>query len=118
MYPNLILRELSGSVVECLTGDRGAADLSLTGVAALCHLARHIYPSLVLVQPRKTRPYINERLLMGHKESNETNNLILVEILSLQQHQSFLSRTSRESMQQHSQRQKRFYGASWQRYIE
>ena len=26
------------------------------------------YPSLVLVQPRKTRPYITERLLMGGKE--------------------------------------------------
>ena len=33
---------------------------------------RHIYPSLVLVQPRKTRPYITERLLMGRKESNQT----------------------------------------------
>ena len=32
-----------------------------------------IYPSLVLVQPRKTRPYITERLLMGRKESNQTN---------------------------------------------
>ena len=31
------------------------------------------YPSLVLVQPRKTRPYITERLLMGIKESNQTN---------------------------------------------
>ena len=30
-------------------------------------------PSLVLVQPRKTRPYITERLLMGRKESNQTN---------------------------------------------
>ena len=30
------------------------------------------YPSLVLVQPRKTRPYITERLLMGRKESNQT----------------------------------------------
>ena len=29
-------------------------------------------PSLVLVQPRKTHPYITERLLMGHKESNQT----------------------------------------------
>ena len=28
---------------------------------------RRIYPSLVLVQPRKTRPYIFERLLMGRK---------------------------------------------------
>ena len=26
-----------------------------------------------MVQPRKTRPYINERLLMGRKESNQTN---------------------------------------------
>ena len=34
--------------------------------------ARHIYPSLVLVQPRKNRPYITERLLMGRKESNQT----------------------------------------------
>ena len=33
---------------------------------------RHIYPRLVLVQPRKTRPYITERLLMGRKESNQT----------------------------------------------
>ena len=38
--------------------------------------ARHIYPSLVLVQPRKTRPYITERLLLGRKESNQTNNRI------------------------------------------
>ena len=30
-------------------------------------------PSLVLVQPKKTRPYIAERLLMGGKESNQTN---------------------------------------------
>ena len=37
---------------------------------------RRIYPSLVLVQPRKTRPYTTERLLMGRKESNQTNKLI------------------------------------------
>ena len=36
-------------------------------------LSKNINPSLVLVQPRKTRPYITERLLMGHKESNQTN---------------------------------------------
>ena len=35
-------------------------------------LRKNINPSLVLVQPRKTRPYITERLLMGHKESNQT----------------------------------------------
>ena len=31
------------------------------------------HTSLVLVQPRKNRPYITERLLMGRKESNQTN---------------------------------------------
>ena len=36
-------------------------------------LSKNINPSLVLVQPRKTRPLITERLLMGHKESNQTN---------------------------------------------
>ena len=36
-------------------------------------LSKNINPSLVLVQPRKTRPYITEILLMGRKESNQTN---------------------------------------------
>ena len=42
-----------------------------------CHcvvsLSKNINPSLVLAQPRKTRPIITERLLMGRKESNQTN---------------------------------------------
>ena len=72
---NVHVRELSGSVVECLTRDREAEVSSLTGITALCHSARHINPSLVLVQPRKTRSYIHvtERLLMGRKESNQRN---------------------------------------------
>ena len=37
-------------------------------------LSKNINPSLVLVQSRKTRPFITERLLMGRKESNQTNN--------------------------------------------
>ena len=48
-------------------------DTHFTGVTALCPWARHINPSLVLVQPRKTRPFITERLLMGRKESKQTN---------------------------------------------
>ena len=36
-------------------------------------LSKNINPSLVLVQPRKTRPFITERLLMGRKESKQTN---------------------------------------------
>ena len=35
-------------------------------------LSKNINPSLVLVQPRKTRPFITERVLMGRKESNQT----------------------------------------------
>ena len=34
-------------------------------------LSKNINPSLVLVQPRKTRPDIAERLLMGRKESDK-----------------------------------------------
>ena len=47
-----------------------------------CHcivsLSKNINPSLVLVQPRKTCPFITERLLMGGKESNQTNKQIKV----------------------------------------
>ena len=37
-------------------------------------LSKNINPSLVLVQSRKTCPFITERLLMGRKESNEQTN--------------------------------------------
>ena len=57
--------ERNGSVVECLIRDRRATGLSLTGITGLCPLARLINPSLVLVQPRKTRPNVTERLLTG-----------------------------------------------------
>ena len=50
----------SGSVVECLTRDRGIAGLSLTGTTALCPCTRRIYPSLVLIHPKKTPPDIAE----------------------------------------------------------
>ena len=36
-------------------------------------LSKNINPSLVLVQPRKTRPSITERLLGGRNEPNQTN---------------------------------------------
>ena len=39
-------------------------------------MSKNINPSLVLVQPRKTRSYITERLLMGRKESNQTKQNI------------------------------------------
>ena len=37
-------------------------------------LSKNINPSIVLVQPRKTHPFITKRLLMGGKESNQTKN--------------------------------------------
>ena len=67
---------LSGSVL--MTRGRGAAGSSLTCVTALCLWARYINHRLVLVQPRKTRPYITERLLMGLKESNQTKIIFIL----------------------------------------
>ena len=62
-------------MVECLTWDLGAVGLSLTSVTVLCPRARHIYPYLVLVQPRKTHPGITEKLLSGAEriKSNKQN---------------------------------------------
>ena len=73
IFCTCLVRERSGSVLECLTRERGAAGLSLTGITALWSLSKTHYPSLVLVQPRRVRPCLNERLLMGCKESNQTN---------------------------------------------
>ena len=53
---------LSGRVLDSRSG---VAGLSLTGVTVLCPEAKHIYPCLVLVQPRKTCPGITEILLTG-----------------------------------------------------
>ena len=36
-------------------------------------LSKNINPSLVLVQPRTTRHFITEKMLMGRKESYQTN---------------------------------------------
>ena len=66
----LYFRERSGSVVECLT--RGCG-FEPHGRHCVMSLSKNINPSLVLVQLRKTRPYIPERLSMGRKESNQTN---------------------------------------------
>ena len=38
-------------------------------------LSKNINPSLVLVQLKKTCPFITERLLMGRKESNQTKTI-------------------------------------------
>ena len=45
-------------------------------------LSKNINPSLVLVQPMKTGLFITKRLLMGLKESNQTNKQTNNTILS------------------------------------
>ena len=65
---------LGGSVVECLTQDCGAGGSSRHCVVSL---SKNINPSLVLVQPWKSHPFITEILLMGRKEPNQTNKTYL-----------------------------------------
>ena len=61
-----------GSVVECLTQRPKGRGFERRRRHFVVSLSKNINPSLVLVQPRKTRPFITERLLMGRKESNQT----------------------------------------------
>ena len=61
---------LSGRVLDSRPRGRGFEPHRRHCVVSL---SKNINPSLVLVQPRKTRPFITKRLLMGRKESNQTN---------------------------------------------
>ena len=64
---------LSGRVLDSRPKGRGFEPHRRHCVVSL---SKNTNPSLVLVQPRKTRPFITERLLMGRKESNQTNKQI------------------------------------------
>ena len=68
------LRERSGSVAECLTRDRGPTGIEPHRRHCIVSLSKNINPSLVLFQPRKTRPFLTYRLLMVGKESNKTKH--------------------------------------------
>ena len=59
---------LSGRVLDLRLKGRGFEPHRRHCVVSL---SKNINPSLVLVQPRKTRPFITERLLMGRKVSNQ-----------------------------------------------
>ena len=65
-----ILWELSGRVLY--SGPKGRR-FEPYQRHCVVSLSKNINPSLVLVQPRKTCPFITEKLLMGRKESNQTN---------------------------------------------
>ena len=66
---NMGAQWLSGRVLDSRLKGRGFKPHWRHCVVSL---SKNINPSLVLVQPRKTRPFITERLLMGRKESNQT----------------------------------------------
>ena len=69
--------ERSGSVVECLTRDRGAAGSSLTCVTMFWSLSKTHLSQLSTGLTQEDRPCLTERSLMGCKESNQTNNTYL-----------------------------------------
>ena len=68
-HPNMGAQWLSGTMLDSRL--RGCG-FQPHRHHCLVSLSKNIISSLVLVQPRKTHPFINERLLMGHKESNQT----------------------------------------------
>ena len=57
-------------MVECFTRGRGFEPHRRHCVVSLGMITYH---SLVLVQHRKTRPFIAEKMSMGRKESNQIN---------------------------------------------
>ena len=59
-------------MVECLTQNQGGRGFEPNRGHCVVSLSKNINPSLVLVQPRKTRPFITERLLMERKYLNQT----------------------------------------------
>ena len=67
---------LSGRVLDSRPRGRGFKPHRRHCVVSL---SKNINPTLVLVLPRKTRPFITERLLMGRKESNQTNKQTNIE---------------------------------------
>ena len=69
-------RERSGSVVECLTRDRRAAGSSLIGVTALWSLSKTHLSKPSNGSTKEDPSWLTERLLMGRKESNQTNGIV------------------------------------------
>ena len=76
-------RWLSGRVLDLRPKGRG---FKPHGRHCVVSLSKNINPSLVLVEPRKTYPFITERLLMGRKESNQTNKQNQQDILIFRRH--------------------------------
>ena len=71
---------LSGRVLDSRPKGRGFETQRRHCVLSL---SKNINPSLVQVQPKKTRSFITERLLMGRKESNQANKQTIIQIPGL-----------------------------------
>ena len=83
---NVGAKWLSGRVLDLRPKGRGFEHHQRHWVVSL---GKNINPSLVLVQPRKTRPFITARLLMGRKESNQTNKQTVPMLLHLLYHRCY-----------------------------
>ena len=69
---------LSGRVLDSRQRGRGFEPHCVVS------LSKNINPSLVLVKPRKTCPFIIERLLMGCKESKKkVPDVFLIQMISI-----------------------------------
>ena len=68
MHP--LYRERSGRVLDSRLRGSGFEPRQRHCVVSLSKTHKF----LVLVEPRETRPYITERLLMGREESNQTKH--------------------------------------------
>ena len=64
---------LSGRVLDSRLKGQG---FEPHGSHCVVSLSKNINPSLVLVQQKKTHPFITERLLMGHKKSNQMDEML------------------------------------------
>ena len=71
---------------QAMVGERSGRVLETESHWRHCvvSLSKNINPSLEVVQPRKTGPFITERLMMGHKESNQTNQEMVEAFNSLE----------------------------------
>ena len=65
---------LSGRVLDSRPRSRG---FEPHGLHCFVSLSKNINPSLVLVQPRKTCPFITVRLLLGRKESIQAKIIMI-----------------------------------------
>ena len=77
-------------MVECLTRPRGRG-FEPHRHHCVVSLSKNINPSLVLVQPRKTRPFITERFLMGRKKNQIKTKHGAIKLLDATSHTYYMS---------------------------